>query len=275
MFISRDRATQAKFKKGFTLIELLVVIAIIAILAAILFPVFARARENARRASCSSNLKQIGLAMMQYAQDYDEKYPAATMGTWGGPDDGRPRAWDYMIAPYIGMKVNREGANQGSALIFKCPSDGLTRNGGTPTRSYAVPRWSSGGDENGPDPTWPPRYFASSSTDIGRSMAQMEVPATTIMVVEYPAPDNTFGEPYDATCQGAMSWPGATPETRRQDGHTPGKTNHFEGWNYLFVDGHVKWMKPAATTADWKNHAVWGDNPPWNPYVGMWTINDD
>ncbi len=64
-----------KAKSAFTLIELLVVIAIIAILAAILFPVFARARENARRSSCTSNLKQIGLGIIQYAQDYDEKYP--------------------------------------------------------------------------------------------------------------------------------------------------------------------------------------------------------
>ena len=64
------------FLTGFTLIELLVVIAIIAILAAILFPVFARARENARRSSCQSNMKQIGLGFMQYTQDYDEQYPA-------------------------------------------------------------------------------------------------------------------------------------------------------------------------------------------------------
>jgi prepilin-type N-terminal cleavage/methylation domain-containing protein len=62
-------------RKAFTLIELLVVIAIIAILASILFPVFARARENARRTSCLSNLKQIGMGFMQYTQDYDEKYP--------------------------------------------------------------------------------------------------------------------------------------------------------------------------------------------------------
>jgi len=69
-------------QQGFTLIELLVVIAIIGILAAILFPVFARARENARRASCMSNIKQLGLALMMYSQDYDEKAFAARAGTW-------------------------------------------------------------------------------------------------------------------------------------------------------------------------------------------------
>ena len=72
-----------KHKKAFTLIELLVVIAIIAILAAILFPVFARARENARRASCMSNLKQLGLGVMMYVQDYDEKYPFSLMRSNG------------------------------------------------------------------------------------------------------------------------------------------------------------------------------------------------
>ena len=66
--------------RGFTLIELLVVIAIISVLAAILFPVFARARENARRTSCLSNLKQIGLAFLQYTQDYDEAYPLTSYG---------------------------------------------------------------------------------------------------------------------------------------------------------------------------------------------------
>lgn len=68
-------ADRSKGSKGFTLIEILVVIAIIALLAAILFPVFARARENARRTSCASNLKQIGLGIMQYTQDYDERMP--------------------------------------------------------------------------------------------------------------------------------------------------------------------------------------------------------
>src|SRR6185503_6823587 len=78
-------------KHGFTLIELLVVIAIIAILAAILFPVFSRAKENARRTSCASNLKQIGLGFMQYTQDFDERLPNATDGGGGGA--GKAGGW--------------------------------------------------------------------------------------------------------------------------------------------------------------------------------------
>src|SRR5450755_1930358 len=75
----RRRKSQFAMRPGFTLIELLVVVAIIALLAAILFPVFARARENARRTSCSSNLKQLGLGVLMYAQDYDEYYPYCVM----------------------------------------------------------------------------------------------------------------------------------------------------------------------------------------------------
>lgn len=98
-------------KLGFTLIELLVVIAIIALLAAILFPVFGRARENARRSSCQSNLKQIGVAVLQYAQDYDEIYP---MTRWNPPANlgGTRMSWMHCTQPY--MK---------SYQIYRCPSD--------------------------------------------------------------------------------------------------------------------------------------------------------
>ena len=92
---------------GFTLIELLVVIAIIAILAAILFPAFARARENARRSSCQSNLKQIALGIKQYTQDYDERFPNMVVP----PVAGNP-GWAYAVQPYLK-----------SEQIFQCPSD--------------------------------------------------------------------------------------------------------------------------------------------------------
>ena len=91
---------------GFTLIELLVVIAIIAILAAILFPVFARARENARKSTCQSNLKQIGMAVQMYAQDYDEIYPGISMAT------ATSQCWtNDLLDPYIK-----------NAKVWVCPS---------------------------------------------------------------------------------------------------------------------------------------------------------
>src|SRR5215813_1282794 len=106
-----------KKTSGFTLIELLVVIAIIAILAAILFPVFAQAREKARAISCLSNSKQLGLAVMMYVQDYDETYPWAMNGPdgCGGPGcPGGPNqvdAWPDLVYPY----VKNDGA-------YGCPS---------------------------------------------------------------------------------------------------------------------------------------------------------
>src|ERR1700757_3966218 len=83
-------------RAGFTLIELLVVIAIIAILAAILFPVFAKVREKARQTSCLSNEKQIGLALMQYTQDYDESTPA-----WVRSSTSGNVYWEQQVAPYV------------------------------------------------------------------------------------------------------------------------------------------------------------------------------
>src|SRR5580698_3177195 len=89
-------------RRAFTLIELLVVIAIIALLAAILFPVFAAAREKARQASCASNLKQIGLGAIQYTQDNDEQ-SVPYMSVWGGPGAGTPndQFWYELIYPYV------------------------------------------------------------------------------------------------------------------------------------------------------------------------------
>ena len=115
MFHSSSSAPSTRTRSAFTLIELLVVIAIIAILAAILFPVFARARENARRSSCQSNLKQIGLGVIQYVQDYDEKYPIRNHK--GNPVLGATAATDA-----TGAWVNLQPYLK-SEQIYQCPSE--------------------------------------------------------------------------------------------------------------------------------------------------------
>src|SRR3982750_1578182 len=111
-------------RSGFTLIELLVLIFIISILASILFPVFARARENARRSSCQSNMKQLGLGILQYTQDYDEKYPAGLV--IGGYDSWKGIGWAGQCYPYIK-----------SAQLFKCPSDSTAAVAPAVSVSYA------------------------------------------------------------------------------------------------------------------------------------------
>jgi prepilin-type N-terminal cleavage/methylation domain-containing protein len=107
-----------KSNRGFTLIELLVVIAIIAILAAILFPVFAKAREKARQATCASNLKQIGTATQMYVQDYDEYFPAPYPGgSWG-----TGRYWFDLIRPYTGVPWYSTNPRHPLSSIYYCPS---------------------------------------------------------------------------------------------------------------------------------------------------------
>ncbi|MDQ2800018.1 MAG: DUF1559 domain-containing protein [Armatimonadota bacterium] len=114
-------------RNGFTLIELLVVIAIIAILAAILFPVFAKVRENARRISCAANLKQIGTAMIQYTQDSDEMMPSGTNGNPNPANGWKGIGWAGQVYSF----VKSTGA-------FKCPDDSTNANGNLVPVSYAV-----------------------------------------------------------------------------------------------------------------------------------------
>ena len=229
-------------QRGFTLIELLVVIAIIALLAAILFPVFARARENARKSSCQNNLKQIGIAIAQYTQDYDEYLPRSRtrdMFYLGNPASGpNPQfPWHMTILPYIK-----------SVQIYKCPSKpGDARVGWSwDGAADIIPRsYVSNGcyGECGNMGT-PPAGAAGArqpmvNEDPGRSataLAEINQSAKVILVGEHT--DRNDPEFWDNE-----------PDTRFR--------NHLGQTNFLFGDGHVKSMKPLATATPvnmWEIH---------------------
>ncbi len=233
-----------KKTSAFTLIELLVVIAIIAILAAILFPVFARARENARRASCQSNLKQIGLGILQYTQDYDEKYP---MFQWNGatPSDLDPAySWRRTTFPYVK-----------STQIYQCPSSVYadrvaydsdnTRMAALPAGSPRFPASYSingSGSYIGGTPvsetSAPPRYAPT-------TLAAIADPAQTIVVSEYSWVDNRVN-----WNDGCATNPGCNGLYFK---------GHLGNSNFLFTDGHVKALKPTST-----------GNP-----INMWNIEEN
>ena len=219
-----EEQSQIVKRRAFTLIELLIVIAIIAILAAILFPAFARARENARRASCQSNLKQIALGLRQYTQDYDEKFPGwyIDLNNSGGYTSSNPvgptsdQGWTEMIQPYLKSKQ-----------ILQCPSE----------RTPPCPETSNG--------TGYSDYFLNSNVGGRRIGIAGEQPtAGGINEAQLAASSLTLlggdGGAYESENQ-MSSWPynSADPGTYRR---------HLSGNNFAFCDGHVKWYRPEKIT---------------------------
>ena len=222
-------------RSAFTLIELLVVIAIIAILAAILFPVFARARENARRSSCQSNLKQIGLGVIQYAQDYDERMPSGRMSA--GNADNIGGAWPILLQPYVK-----------SYQVFACPSN--TRNdqfmndsefpaaAGNPrivpvsySAEVEAPAGTFGTAANGA--AFGARGF------VGPNLSDFNNVSQTIMIVD----SNTNNSDFRVS---SGNWSGASA-LGSGTGNPALFSGHLSTMNTLFADGHVKTMRPLQT----------------------------
>jgi prepilin-type N-terminal cleavage/methylation domain-containing protein/prepilin-type processing-associated H-X9-DG protein len=247
--------------KAFTLIELLVVIAIIAILAAILFPVFAQAREKARQASCTSNEKQIALGILMYVQDYDETFPIywynelstatdppftpeITSGTFG---------WNEAIYPYIK-----------NIQLFRCPSSPRARtltvgaDGSTFGSDDSAPTGASGyainsrlaGNNATLDHTQNPR-------SPGSALAELEFAAATILITEA---SSNCSDGCASSDENEWGWEGRHVDKLYGDGWDYGTSpnaayisngkpplqRHNGGANYAFSDGHVKFLNAGA-----------------------------
>ena len=229
-------------KAAFTLVELLVVIAIIAILAAILFPVFARARENARRSSCQSNLKQIGLGFLQYFGDNDEQFPPNKNETaWPGG----------AIQPYLK-----------STQILRCSGDdGAKWNAPTVTTTSYVLNGFFPPSAPGTDPASPWTYGPNNIKS--SSIVNVQAPASVIMLAEAPElwsgsyfhafawpveAGNGFGG-YKVDDASAWKWSAGVRDPQPSNPYYPNypgdleTVRHLGGFNAAYLDGHAKWTK--------------------------------
>ncbi len=252
--------------KAFTLIELLVVIAIIAILAAILFPVFAQARAKARQTACLSNEKQIGTALMMYAQDYDETLPISNYYPWCGNAVNaitNPK-WMDLLFPYVK-----------NTQVFTCPSfQGDTAE----HEKYVYQPSTCTGARATQYGTYVINEVYQSMTAVsahgpgGRPLAEIKLPADTLFVSE-------TGD-WTQNRNAAMGWTANTsvvatanpPYIRATIGGRDLPTNflvHNGGVNNLFCDGHAKWMRGEPMVA---THNVGASN---TPICYLFTIEED
>ena len=262
---------------AFTLIELLVVIAIIAILAAILFPVFAQAREKARQTSCLSNIKQVGLALMMYVQDYDESYPVCNIYDFGLGDFGVTSGWSGRIIPYVK-----------STRLLWCPADSFgsynpVGDWDGPAQSYASNSLMGGPGLPGNTPAgvisaynkdWNSQgWFKGAAV----TLAAVSRPADTIALAEKSSREvlaSSWGNPvvaaifgpdkfmWDSDTNGSDAYytanslipNGLRPATAKYDSakNMTGKgggcaTLHNGLTNFVFADGHSKALRPEQT----------------------------
>jgi prepilin-type N-terminal cleavage/methylation domain-containing protein/prepilin-type processing-associated H-X9-DG protein len=230
-------------RRGFTLIELLVVIAIIAILAAILFPVFAKAREKARTASCQSNVRQIGLAVLMYADDYDETFPILYPEPYV-----YAQVWAFHVKPYIAGKKGTTVSDE----VFKCPNV-AGNQANTAYVAYGIVLYGIAG--------YPP-YTGNTTYQVKR-MSQIYQPSRQLMVTE--ANYFTTGYTQYAGWYYAAGGNVAGRHNRPGGNNVPGGDGdeRQSGWaNCAFVDGHVK-LYQARTLNNWPYPDYYW-NEPWN-----------
>jgi prepilin-type N-terminal cleavage/methylation domain-containing protein len=233
-------------KKGFTLIELLVVIAIIAILAAILFPVFARAREKARQTSCLSNIKELALGTLMYAQDYDEVH------SWWDRN-----TYDETLSPFYPARAIYPYVK--NLQIFACPS-GADIPGGHTTDPNT---WNQYHDYHTPGPVslgygWNDYIFGASQSS-PLKMALVRYPAGTLMVSDSVHMFGGRGAVLWANvcCDGPGGWSGAAPLDGFHGDGTPSTADdsrHNGGENHGFMDGHAKWLASRTVFGNWQGY---------------------
>ena len=250
---------RARWPRAFTLIELLVVIAIIAILAAILFPVFAQAREKARQATCQSNLKQIGNAMMMYVQDYDETlgfnyhYNLARTQLWWWEDDIQPYCKSYNVvycpSSPAGQIYNNAGGGLRAGFLPTWPERfryGYIANTASfnpgPNHCATV---KPGGSCN------PPLASCGGNCTSGVSMATIDAPASTLLVTEGWTKEIWRID----TTTAWINRPGYIPTAIDTKANNTLEQRHSDMHNLLYADGHVK----SAKKTTWQ----------------MWTREDD
>jgi prepilin-type N-terminal cleavage/methylation domain-containing protein/prepilin-type processing-associated H-X9-DG protein len=232
-------------RRGFTLIELLVVIAIIAILAAILFPVFAQAREKARAASCLSNEKQIGLALMMYAQDYDgiltpliTAVPAVYTQAPVGEQLSNYSSWDALLYPYVKNHA-----------LFLCPSH--SPHGWVPWQAWWDPKprvmCDYGLNYTLTQPPQPPTYPANLSGNLDA----VPKPAEVLLAVDLKSTYKLY-----------MFTPWYNPT--RYPANIPQLETHTGGANFIFCDGHAKHVHSKSWGTAWKDLCV--GNPLYDDY---------
>jgi prepilin-type N-terminal cleavage/methylation domain-containing protein/prepilin-type processing-associated H-X9-DG protein len=226
-------------RNAFTLIELLVVIAIIAILAAILFPVFAQARSKARQATCLSNEKQLGVAILMYSQDYDETFPLANYTLNDDTSGNSNTTWLFTVDPYVKSSMPQQVGQAGSRSVFVCPEFSKTGRTDRPSLSYTANRNIMGTLAL----NIPVELHLPSAT-----LAKPQYPSQLVLLAENrgrcvwtdgiddPVRWSNVGSPADST--------NVTAAQRNCSAeYFTGRVRHSDGGTYLFTDGHAKWFR--------------------------------